>query len=326
MVFFVNAKRTTAAMALFVGLSLGLAAIWAQPAKSPKSSKETAAPFFKYDGSWPKLPLPNKWAFEGVTGLTVDKDDLIWVLHRPTDFDMDNIHHVRETTENYAALNPPTASCCVKPVAVLAFDEAGNLVHSWDVPADTELHLILADKGGNIWVGAKTIRKYTKEGKLLAEMTRVPEDPVKPGQYPPETPTIVGRIEGGYFDEAAREIYWTDGYLGGRIMVSDMDTLKFKRGWGAYGKPLSEISVTPGKYVPGGTPPKDFVNHLTIALSHDGFLYAADRRADRIQVFTKQGKFIREYTIAPETLDRGSTGGLAFSADPLRGIYMSRIS
>jgi DNA-binding beta-propeller fold protein YncE len=99
-----------------------------------------------------------------------------------------------------------------------------------------------------------------------------------------------------------------------------MDTLAFKRGWGAYGKPLGEIStaqrdplVDPNKTV--NAPNKDFVSHLTIAVSKDGIVYAADRRADRIQTFTKAGKFLKEYFIAPETLDRGSTGGMAFSPD-----------
>ena len=33
--------------------------------------------------------------------------------------------------------------------------------------------------------------------------------------------------------------------MNGRILVYDMDTLRFKRGWGAYGKPLADISRTP---------------------------------------------------------------------------------
>ena len=52
---------------------------------------------------------------------------------------------------------------------------------------------------------------------------------------------LVGRVEGGYFDEPARELYITDSYLRGRVLVFDMDTMAFKRGWGAYGKPLKDI-------------------------------------------------------------------------------------
>ena len=130
-------------------------------------------------------------------------------------------------------------------------------------------------------------------------------------------------------DEPAREVYFGDDYLGGRILVFDMDTLKFKRGWGAYGKSLSEIStaereplVDPDKTV--NHPNPDFVSHLSIAVSKDGIVYAADRRADRIQTFTKQGKFLKEYLIAPETLDRGSTSEMAFSPDQ-RFLYVGDI-
>jgi hypothetical protein len=147
--------------------------------------------------------------------------------------------------------------------------------------------------------------------------------------YPPGIELIAGAIEGAYFDEPAREVFLTDGYLGGRILVFDMDTLKFKRGWGAYGKPMSEISmkereplVDPSKTV--NAPNPDFVSHLTIAVSKDGIVYAADRRADRIQTFTKQGKFLKEYFIAPETLDRGSTGGMILSKDE-RILFVSDI-
>ena len=286
-------------------------------------------PKFKYDSSWPKLPLPNSWTFEGITGLTVDKDDLVWVLERPGDFEFDPIFRRPEVTENYASLNPPTAMCCKRPPAVLAFDQAGNLVHSWDPESQNGLHLILADKAGNIWIGTDTMRKYTKEGKPLATIQRVPEPPgqIKAGQYAGDMPMVVGGIEGGEFLERERELFITDNYLRGRVLVFDMDTLKFKRGWGAYGKPLKDIAVTQNfKYYPGVTPPKDFVAHLTLSVANDGFVYAADRGADRVQVFTKDGMFVREFTVAPETLDRGSTGGLTFSPRPEQTlIYISDI-
>src|ERR1700674_1049481 len=362
-----NARRSIAALVLCAGFCGALVAAYGQEAKPAKNDRASKAmphdggvPNFKYDSTWPKLPLPNKWRFEGITGLTVDKDDVIWVLNRPGDFDMDPIFKVPERTENYASLEPPTAMCWVKPPAVLAFDQEGNLVRTWNPvslqqgtglcagkppavlafdqegnllrtwnPVDatsSALHLILADHDGNIWIGSNTMRKYTKDGKLLAEIPRVPESTVKPGQYPGDTQMVVGNIEGGEFDEKARELIFSDSYLRGRILVYDMDTLKFKRGWGAYGKPLSEISVTPDKYVPGGTPPKDFVNHLTLSVTRDGYVYAADRGSDRIQVFTEQGKFMKEFNVAPETLDRGSTGGLTFSPPPeQRYIYVSDI-
>ena len=296
--------------------------------QTPKPAPAPKMPSFKYDSTWPKLPLPNAWTFEGITGLTVDKDDIVWVLERPGDFDMDPIFRRPEVTENYASLNPPTAMCCKKPPAVLAFDQAGNLVRHWDPEAQNGLHLILADKAGNIWVGTDTMRKYTKDGKLLAMIERVPEPPgqVKAGQYPGDTPMVVGGIEGGEFLESSRELFLTDSYLRGRVLVFDMDTLKFKRGWGAYGKPLKDIAVTQTfKYTPGITPPKDFVTHVTLSVANDGFVYAADRGANRVQVFTKEGMFVREFVVAPNTLDRGSTGGLTFSRPIQTFMYISDI-
>jgi hypothetical protein len=288
-------------------------------------SADTGVPSFTYDGSWPKLPLPNKWTFEGITGLTVDKDDVIWVLNRPGDYDNDPIFRRPEVTENYASLNPPTALCCLKPEGILAFDQQGNLLHHWNQADKIDGHLILADKAGNIWVGSDTMRKYDKNGKLLGAIARVPAANPKVGDFPPETPMFVGRVEGGEFDEDARELFVTDGYMRGRILVFDMDTMAFKRGWAAYGKPLSEIAFdATAKYDPKGPPAKNFLGHLTVTVSRDGFVYAADRIADRIQVYTKAGKFVREFTVAPETLDRGSTGGMALSPDQ-RFIYVSDI-
>jgi sugar lactone lactonase YvrE len=288
-------------------------------------SADTGVPAFTYDGSWPKLPLPNKWTFEGITGLVVDKNDVIWVLNRPGDYDNDPIFRRPEVTENYASLNPATALCCLKPEGILAFDQQGNLLKHWNQADKIDGHLILADKAGNIWVGSDTMRKYNQDGKLLGAIERVPAGNPKVGDFPPQTPMFVGRVEGGEFDEDARELFVTDGYMRGRVLVFDMDTMKFKRGWGAYGKPLSEIQFDPkAKYVQNGPPPKDFLGHITLTVSKDGFVYAADRNADRIQVYTKAGKFLREYTVAPETLDRGSTGGMALSPDQ-KFIYVSDI-
>jgi len=290
------------------------------------AADDQAVPKFIYDGGWPKLPLPNKWTFEGITGLAVDKDDVIWVLNRPGDYDIDPIFRVPEKTENYASLNPPTALCCLKPEGILAFDMSGNLLRHWNQADKVDGHLILADKTGNIWVGSDTMRKYTKDGKLLGAIERVKDETnPKPGAYPAETPMIVGRIEGGEIDEDAHELFVTDSYLRGRVMVFDLDTMKFKRGWAAYGKPLKDINFNPNaKYDPKGEPVKDFLGHITLTLSRDGFVYAADRIADRIQVYTKAGKFVREFTVAPETLDRGSTGGMALSPDQ-KFIYVSDI-
>ncbi len=136
-------------------------------------------------------------------------------------------------------------------------------------------------------------------------------------KYPPTTPMIVGGIEEVRLDEPAHELYAADNYLGGRVMVFDMDTFQFKRGWGAYGHKLSEITTDDKDraYTPGGPMPKEFRGHLTLNVSHDGMVYAADRMANRIDVTTKDGKFVKEFTMATWTGVGGSTGGVMFSPD-----------
>ena len=59
-------------------------------------------------------------------------------------------------------------------------------------------------------------------------------------------------------------------------------------------------------------------------VSNDGFVYACDRVNDRIQVFTKEGKFVKEQFIAKNTLPAGSVWDMAFSRDPQqRYIYVA---
>ena len=60
--------------------------------------------------------------------------------------------------------------------------------------------------------------------------------------------------------------------------------------------------------------PKEFRGHLTLNFSNDGLVYAADRQANRIHVTDKQGKFVKEFIVAPTTGGGGSTGGVGVLA------------
>jgi hypothetical protein len=147
-------------------------------------------------------------------------------------------------------------------------------------------------------------------------------------KYPPTTPMIVGQIEEVRIDEPDRELYCSDSYLGGRVMVFDLDTFAFKRGWGAYGRKLSEMTTDPADraYTPNGPEPKEFRGHLTLNISNDGLVYAADRAANRIIVTKKDGTFVKEIVVAAYT-NGGSAGGVMFSPDKAqRFLYISDIN
>jgi hypothetical protein len=148
-------------------------------------------------------------------------------------------------------------------------------------------------------------------------------------KYPPTTPMIVGGIEEIRTDDAANEIYVADNAFGGRVMVFDLGTFAFKRGWGAYGHKLSEISTNPADhaYKPNGPMAKEFVGHLTFNFSNDGLVYLADRGGNRIHVTDKQGNFKKEIKMAEWTGVGGSTGGVMFSPDkPQKFLYISDLT
>ena len=275
---------------------------------------------YHYDPNWPK-PLPANWALGGITGLFVDQDDHIWVLNRPRDLD---------ETNNYATLNPPAADCCVAAPAVLEFDAAGNLLRSWGKPDMVKgwpksEHTIFVDKAHNVYIGGAaagdTLLKFTEDGKFISEFGHrgpaVPNNQQK--QDNQQTDLLLRGTAAATLDDAAHEIYIADGYLNKRVMVYDWDTGKFKRGWGAYGKPLSEISNDGQPAVgPEGAPgAKDFRSPVhCVRISNDGLVYVCDRGGNRVQVFTKEGKFLKEFYVSRKTGMRGTVGSVDFSPDP----------
>ena len=77
-------------------------------------------------------------------------------------------------------------------------------------------------------------------------------------KYPPTTPMIVGTDRRGSARRTGSRTLLRDTYLGGRVMVFDLDTFAFKRGWGAYGHELSEITTDDKDraYTPTGRSPR----------------------------------------------------------------------
>ena len=317
-------------------------------------------PKYKFDPDWPKS-LPNKWKLGGVTGLAVDKDDNVWVLDRPADLRDTELHAAKNPPTAECCTRPPSMIHIDKEGNVIgsftpeqpqghgmAVDSKGFVyigqftVRKYDpktskLVGETPRAPDMPPNGGGGEAGAVLNPDPSKGGPgplgtFPASPPRRPDPAVVAAfheKYPPSTPMIVQNIEEIRLDEPAHELYATDAYLGGRVMVFDLDTLAFKRGWGAYGKPLSQISTNDADhaYTPGGPMPKEFKGHLTLNISNDGLVYAADRNANRIQVTTKEGKFLKEFTLAPNTGEGGSTGGVAFSPDKAqRFLYISDLT
>ena len=110
-----------------------------------------------------------------------------------------------------------------------------------------------------------------------------------------------GRVAKIFIDPKANEGYVADGYLNHRVAVINLDDGKIKRMWGAYGEPPTDENL--GRVRPDrAAAAQQFRNPMHCAmLSNDGLVYACDRPNDRVQVFTKEGKFVQEYVIEKQT-------------------------
>jgi hypothetical protein len=268
------------------------------------------APVFEVDPLWPK-PLPNHWVLGNVIGVGVDDRDHVFIVHRAEAFD--------SLTEIAAALTPPLSECCVPAPPVIEFDPAGNMVSAWGGPAKgytwpTQNHGIAIDDKGNVWIGGSGagdshILKFTHDGHFLMEIG-------KPGQPTnSRSTTHFGRVAKISFDPGANEAFVADGYAHHRVAVIDMTDGHIKRYWGAYGNVPSDSSF--GAYNPDAPLIPQFRTPVHCAeLSSDGLVYVCDRPNDRIQVFKKDGGFVKEVRIAPRTLGDGSVWDIAFSKDP----------
>jgi DNA-binding beta-propeller fold protein YncE len=321
-------KRNLYIGATFVALLAALGA--GSAALSRRATAEAAAvmaPKFEVDPLWPK-PLPNHWVLGQTIGVSVDAQDNVWIIHRQGSL---------EPKEVYLTTDPPGSACCAPAPPILEFDQAGNLIRHWGGPGEgydwpASNHGITIDYKGNVWIGGNgrsrgagldesqvsgtvqsfndnMVLKFTQEGKLLMQIG-------KPGHSKGSNDVDNLRLPAKTFvDPKTNELYVADGYGNHRVIVFDAETGKYKRHWGAYGHKPDDANL--GKYDPDAPPAQQFRNPVHCAeLSNDDLLYVCDRVNDRIQVFKKDGTFVKEVFIEKRTLGDGSVWDIAFSKDP----------
>ena len=298
-----------------------------QAAVARAQTPSLSIPTFQVDRSWPK-PLPNNWVIGGSGGLAIDARDHVWLIHRPTSVTPADVTGGKR-------IPPP----------VMEFDPAGNVVQAWggpgpdyhwmeqhfgDYPRGTPPeHGIFVDHKDNVWVtgNGDQVLKFTRAGKFLMAIGQH----MKTGGS--NSTTLLGNPTDMAVDPVTNELFVSDGYLNRRVIVFDADTGKYKRHWGAYGKPPDDGPAE--LYEPGKPLPKQFFVVHCLALSKDGLVYVCDRQRNRIQVFRKDGTFVRERVIRKDKpagagikargfyqdkenskLGFGSGQRIAFSSDP----------
>jgi hypothetical protein len=297
-----------------------------QPASAP------IVPAYRADPSFPRLP--NDWTLGNVSDVAVDRHDNVWIIHRP------------RTVKAGSTPAPP----------VLEFDASGRFLQAWggesggfDWP-DAE-HNIFVDQRSNVWISgsspsgqSRTIRsddmllKFTRSGIFLLQ---IGARSVSRGS----TDTASVNKPGDVFVSAkTNEVYVADGYGNRRVIVFDADTGAFKRMWGAFGNPPVDDAESGGPGPSGGPlgaaapaapgpatldtqgpgPPRFASPVHGIVVSNDGIVYVADRRNRRVQLFTTDGRYLRQFFVNRAGPAPDSVSALALSPDPeQRLLYMA---
>jgi len=177
-------------------------------------------------------------------------------------------------------------------------------------------HSLTIDRAGNVWLGGSHVMKFSREGRFLLE---IGYDGGK-GKVDSHNTKVLGgggNVAGVAVDVDGREVFVADGYQNRRVIVFDSENGAFKRYWGAYGKPPDD-TVPPRKlpftWKPTDPPPTQFSVAHSARIDKDGLLYVGDRNNSRIQVFRKDGTFVKEAFIRPSTM-RGTVLDLTFSKD-----------
>src|SRR5690606_7726482 len=101
------------ALAILAAVS-GVAMLGSSSGSERPAESVLQAPIYEVDPGWPRIP--NDWVLGLTSGLAVDGQGHIWVLHRPRTVE----------PENAGRAAPP----------VLEFDAAGNFVQGWGGPGE----------------------------------------------------------------------------------------------------------------------------------------------------------------------------------------------
>jgi len=259
-------------------------------ADAAESSAARDLPVFEVDPAWPKVP--EKWKLGDVSSIAIDAQDNVWVLHRPRTLPADQA----------AMMAPP----------ILVFDPSGNFIKAWGgAGAGFEWpereHGIHIDHKGYVWVGGNNcpasglaglkpvaddaLLKFTQAGKFILQIGRS-------NQSKGNADTgNVHRAADGWVYPRTNELFVADGYGNTRVIVFDGETGAFKRMWGAFGKPPAgpdNCAIISPKTFPDPDGPEHYNVVHAIRVANDGAVYVADRENRRIQVFTPDGKFVRQ--------------------------------
>ncbi len=302
-------RREFGVAALAVGAALAQPT-YADAIEGQSPTSAAGMPKFQVDPAWPTIP--SNWVLGIVTSIRVDEQDHVWILRRP-----------RSVPGGQNTLAP----------AVLEFDADGNYLQGWGGPGGEGYdwpeneHSFDVDSNGFVWITGNNpnfgrTRPNQKHDDMLLKFTRTGKFVLQIGgrnrSGGVKDTTSVHEPADCAFYKKTNEIFVADGYGNRRLIVFDGNSGRFKRMWGAFGRPpVDDIEVpfgAPGKFDSGEGPEHFGIVHA-VRVSNDGLVYVGDRDNRRVQVFTVDGKYQKQVFINMAAGPSRTACGIALSPD-----------
>lgn len=298
-----SGRRSVVWLMTITGVALVLSAT-----NSGAAARPLPMPCFLADDAFLKLP-PDKLLGD-VSAVSVDSKGDVWVLHRP--------RTLPEATRAKAL--PPIIRFRPDGTFTGGFGGADSK-YEWP----TIEHSLAIAPNGNIWISGAfradpamaddMILEFTKDGQFVRQIGRR-------GGSEGNLDTANVHAPGDLaIDPRANELYVADGYGNRRVIVFDAGSGAYRRFWGAFG---SKPTTAPAPVVrAAGAPlspredtgPEGFNGVHGVALARDGKVYVSDRNNQRIQAFTRSGRFLRQVFIDRNLRSPMTASGIAFSGD-----------
>src|ERR1700751_712088 len=236
---------------------------------APPALAQQSVPTIAFDSMPNPVRLPHNMYLGEVSGVAVKSKGHVFLLSRGN------------------TSGPAYAAAATQ---LLEFDAKGNFIGEMgkNLYAWSFAHTVKVDPQDNVWVtdkGSDMVIKFDSEGHVLMVFGRKQEasdEDTGPLKHPkPPLPSEDGRFRqvNDVAWNKAGDTFISDAYINSRVAKVDKDG-NWLKSWGHRGKE-----------------PGQFTTPHSIAPDANDNVYVADRGNHRIQVFDKDGKFLRQFSI-----------------------------
>ena len=157
---------------------------------------------------------------------------------------------------------------------VIVFDPEGTVVSTWGEGVFTRPHTMTHGPDGSFYCidsGAHCVYVFSPEGEHVMTIGTPGQPAPRLSGLPFNQPTDLA------VDPESGVLYVTDGYGNGRVHVFSAGGALLDS-WGACGVEAGQFNIP-----------------HNVAVGPDGHLYIVDRENHRVQVFTRQGQYLRQW-------------------------------